>query len=414
MNVADYTLHVRTPVHKLAAKTSEPTEIPDGDITERVKDSWQRNKAWLLGDDIGTFSLYGPIWEMRSFYDNWLTFDVVEMQGGVATWNGSIVKMTLNWGMMPLTLDKSDMWNRVRATIGDGLGTYTLVANNAYSQQRYGLRSTIILPGVDTNTEAAAERDAFLDGHGWPSETPTGGRSSYRSSDMAELQVTVAGYGHSLNDLYADDVAITPSDGISATLGVVIGDSLYVNARGIATNATKLYDDVEFIAAGELVRKLLHVTDGSGNLFRGWIDGYRNFRYKAITNTPDYYIQDGLVKIAPGDEAVISPRLLQPGIYRNMDMPVTGPHRDNWFADRRDVWVDGVFVDRNGNFVPQPEKTSVSDYQTLYWSGNIPEAPVSYSSSSAGPSGKKKKDKLVVFDTYIGDKTTTVIKEDFG
>ena len=368
MKLPDYNLLVRTPVHQLSAKTGTPSPIPGGNITELVKDSWQRNKIWLLGDDVGQFSITGDKDGLARIYDNWLSHDVVELTPhGIVTWNGYIAKMTFHHGVMPRSYDMSDMRNWVKATIGDGIGTYTAAAENTYSQARYGEWHEYLLPGVDTSAEAVAERDAFLKAHAWPSEKPTGGDAS-RMKEYAQLDVTVLGYGHSLNSYYADDVTITPANGIATAINVTITGSQYINVRSLAANATVLFDDVELIKAGDLVKKLLHVTDGSGNMFRGWIDGSRNFYYAAIDNTPNYVIQGGKVYRSAGDSVEVSPRLLQPGIYRDLDFPISGQHRDSWFADRRDIWVDGVFIDKEGRPKWQPEDTSTSDYQTLYWS----------------------------------------------
>ena len=370
MLTPDYTLLIRTPIHKLAAKTSEAEPITDGDITylPGVKESWQRNKVWMLGDDIGTFTLQGDIAELGVYYDNWLTYDLVEISSGdIATWNGMITKMILKSGINSRTYDRADMHNRIIATIGDGIGTYTAAANNLYSQDEYGLRIEYIQPGVEETADANGERDTYLKRNAWPSEKPSSGDAT-KYGKMAELVVYVQGYKETLNDLYADDVTITPANGIATALNVTITGSLYVNARSFATNATKLYDDVELIQAGELVEKLLAVSDSDGSLFRGWIDGYRNFRYEIVDNTPDYVIKGGKVYYSAGDNEEVAPRLMQPGIYRDLDFPISGPHRDSFFADRRDLWVDSVFVNREGRYKLGPEDSQISDYQTLLWS----------------------------------------------
>ena len=371
MSSNEYELIIRTPIHKLAAKTSQATEIPGGNITDLpgVTDSWERNKVWLLGDDVGRFTIQGTAAELGNYYNNWLTCDVVEMSAsGIATWNGLITKMNLKTGIMPRTFDRSEMRNVVAATIGDGIGTYTTAVTNTYSTEAYGTRVIIIQPGVDTTAEANAERDAYLKANAWPSEKPAGGDASGYGK-MAELVVYVSGYKATLNDYYADDATITPANGISTALTVTIDGSLYINTRVVATNSTVLYDDVELIPAGELVEKLLAVSDASGNLYRGVIDGSRNFYYRVITNAPNYVIQGGKVYYSAGDNAEVDSRLLEPGIYRDLDFPIGGPHRDSFFADRRDIWVNSVFVDRQGRPRFQAETTQVSDYQTLRWSG---------------------------------------------
>ena len=67
----EYELIIRTPIHKLAAKTSQPTEIPGGNITELpgVKDSWERNRVWMLGDDTGRFAIQGTATELAEYYN---------------------------------------------------------------------------------------------------------------------------------------------------------------------------------------------------------------------------------------------------------------------------------------------------------------------------------------------------------
>ena len=369
MENPDYTLTVRTPVHKLAAKTGTPSVIPRGNITKRVKDTWQRSKVWTLGDDQGQFSLTGSLAELRKLYDTWLTYDVVEMTaGGIVTWNGYIAMMVLQWGFMPRSIDYSTVANKVISTVGDGIGTYTAAATSAKSIAAYGLRIVYLQPGVETLAAANAERDDYLLKNAWPNEEPSGGDAS--SLKEPRLDVFVMGYKSTLNNLYADDPAIIPEDGISDALDITIDGSLHINVRSIAANTTTLYDDVELIQSGELVKKLLRVSDGSGtgNLYRGWIDGYRNFYYKQIGSTPIYYVRGGEVFGSPGDRAKVSPRLLEPGIYRDLDSPLSGPHRDSFFEDRRDIWVGGIFVDANGKPRWQPEKSTVADYQSRYWS----------------------------------------------
>ncbi len=97
MKLPDYNLLVRTPVHQLSAKTGTPSPIPGGNITELVKGSWQRNKIWLLGDDVGQFSLTGDEYRLAHIYDYLLSHAVVELQPHRSvTWNGYIAKRSLH------------------------------------------------------------------------------------------------------------------------------------------------------------------------------------------------------------------------------------------------------------------------------------------------------------------------------
>ena len=358
----DYSLLIRTPVHKLAAKTGVPTQIPGGNITERAE-NWQRNIVWKLGADTGTFSITGDAVTLESYFDNWLTYDVLEMTGGVASWNGMIWEMTLNYGSMPVSLARYEMYNRIIGIIGDGIGTYTAAQQDLPSQARFGTRTKFIETGTDVAASAVYEAQAFLKRHAWPRERPTG---TVFGTDYARLDVTVHGYGSTLNDMYADDIALTPASGVSAALLVTMTDSEYINPRGIVSNTTALYDDVDLIEAGELVKKLLGVSDSSYRLYRGWVDAYRSFRYKVVTSEPTYFMRGGNVYATPGSNAAINPRLLQPGIYRNLDRPASGQHRDSWFADRRDVWVHGVSVTANGEARYQSDDLDMSDYGLLW------------------------------------------------
>lgn len=362
MDKADYNLIIRTPVHKLSSKTDTPTPIPSGNLTERVKNTWMRSKVWNYGADTGRFSLVGSVSEMANYYSTWLTNDLVEISGGVTTWNGMIAKMTLNWGVMPLTIDYTQMYNRVIATVGDGIGTYTSAASNAYSQEAYGVRTKYILPGVDTTAEAQYERDAFLEAHAWPHEAPSGRKWG---KEYARLDVEVIGYGHTLNNYYADDSAITPATGVSAAITIVITDSEYINPRAITSNTVALYDDTDLIPAGEYLDHLLRLSDASGNLYRGWIIGNRNFYYRNIANTPDYVIRGGKVFRSSGSKTEISPRMLEPGIYRNLDLPISGQNRDSFLADRRDIWVGSVWVDAKGETRWEPMDKMVKELMLI-------------------------------------------------
>lgn len=362
----DFALIVRTPVHKLASKTGEVNKIPGGDVTARARSTWSRNIIWKLGADVGNFSITGDAVELVSYFGNWLSLDVVEMVGDVCTWNGMITELVYHHGAMPRRRSRFEMYNRVRGIIGDGIGTYTAFYSDTVSQARYGIRTKYLETGTDSSTAAVYEVRSFLNKHAWPNPKPTGSAASLPAG-QARLDVTVCGYGATLNDMYGNDVALTPSSGVSAALTVTMNDSDYINPRGITSNTTRLQDDIELIEAGELTKKLLSVSDSSFRLYRGWIDAYRNFRYRVITNEPQYYLRGGQVYATPGSNAAINPRMLQPGIYRDLDYPDHGAHLDSWFADRQDIWVQGVFVGPDGRVRYQPEDAAVSDFGTLLW-----------------------------------------------
>lgn len=373
----DFNLTLRTAVHRLASKTDSPTPIPAGNITNLVTD-WTRNRVWMGGDDAGKFTIAGPTWKLVRMFRTWLALDLVEtIAGGVESWNGRVVKLVLKAGGAPLTRDITDMYNRVRATVGDGIGTYTSFYQNLYSQQAYGKREKWLQPGVESESDAAAQAQAFLSSHAWPFDIPAGSNTARFSRD-ATLDVYAIGYFKSLNDKIAPDEDITPADGVTDALDIVMDDSYYLTARSMDNNTTPLYNDVELIEAGEFTKLLLAVSDSSQNLYRGWVNTRREFYYRQVSATPIYYISGGKFYASSGSSAAIHPRLLQPGVYRNLDVPVTGPNRNSWLEQSNDVWVNSIYLGPDGIPQWQPETTDLADFQTLIWSGEMPEtAPVS-------------------------------------
>ena len=250
------------------------------------------------------------------------------------------------------------MFNNVRSTIGNGIGTYTDYATNAQSIQQYGRRSMIITPGVSEPADAVKERNKFLNENSWPSETAqgiaTGGAPAY-------LEVHVAGYTHTLNNDYAPDAEIDEGDTIVDALDKLMTKSQFLTGRRLAANTTTLKNDIEMIRAGDFLRKMLDYTNSNEDLFHGWVDAYRNFYYDVLANDPIYHIRNLRIHTSAGASTEANARQLKPGIFRNYDWPVTGLSRNAFLAQRNDVFVEDIMVDERGNFGLRP-RGGATDY----------------------------------------------------
>jgi hypothetical protein len=353
----DYSLILRTPVHKLANKTDTPTPIPNGNITD-ISAKWRRNTTFMGGADVGNFRIYDTIPNLVRYYSTWLGLDLIERSAGLITWNGQVQRLTLAMGIIPVTYDLTDMFNTVRSTIGNGIGTYTAEASNAASVAQFGRRRMIITPGVATQADAEDERDKFLKLNAYPSET---GKGVTDPGGPAYLDVHVAGYIHTLNNDYAPDHLIDETDTVATAISTAIGYSQYLTLRKAAANATVIRDDVEMIRNGDFIRKMLEITDNSENIFRGYVDNDRNFNYEIVSTTPQNFIRNYNVHSTSGGEMLVKSRQIVPGIFRNLDNPFSSPNRDAFLEQRRDLFVEDIYVDEQGAFGLRPEG-GVSDY----------------------------------------------------
>jgi len=350
--MADYSLTLQTSV-------VDGTPSPIRSITE-IATGWQNYTDWIGGDDMGEFTVYGDAGKLQAYFDAWLRLDVIEEDGGVITWRGEIRRMELGQANVVRTFDFGECYNNLNVQYGTGerLSSW---ANLTECQAEYGVRSKWIISNAATSGAAGNERTFQMKKAGWP---PLGvGQDIRQSTDNPYLKVYVFGYKHSINDKYVP-TSISGATAISTALDTTIDYADYVSVRMISTNTNTVVDDYQKQRSWDACADWVAMTDGSDNLYRGWVDSNRKFTYKVVDLTPTYYVRNGMVYTDAGASVQLRPRWCGPGIYRDMDSVLTGQNRGGLLNDRNDFFVHRTFVDENGEFHFIPAG-SIADFMTL-------------------------------------------------
>lgn len=362
MAVDNYALILRTGPQFLSSKTSDCTPIAT--ITD-IAQEWDRNTLWNGGCDIGTFVVYDNYDILAQYWQSWLGLDILEVDQGIKTWNGQIQRVELYSGSVGMARDMSQMFNSVRSiyTDEDGEVHFTAWFDNDYSQAMYGVREEQLDPPTELSTDVIHQINRTLELHGWPPRFPCDQISE--PGDRSYLKVYVSGYLHTLNNR-----VIVPSrfgwvfiKNVDDVIDDIIDDSDYVNKSYIAANNHAIYSNAgDGMKYGDFLLDLLDLTDTSENIYHGWIDANRQFRYEALDLTPQYYIKGGKVWADAGAVTEISPRHVRPGVFRVLDFPVSGADKESIFFDRRDVLIEDISVDALGTPSYKPRQSEISDY----------------------------------------------------
>lgn len=328
-SVAPYSLKVYTPI--------KAGQVFVKEITDKAR-GWQRSIRLNGGYWIGKFTLQGTLAELTDIFYNWLDYHVVESVGGVSNWNGSIYEMTLNTANASRVRSLDQMYNHVRSKYGSS--SITSAASIQASIDRYGQKEAIENVGDIDATSAAARRDSYLKERGWPWARP---QASGRGMGPS-LDVVVCGYVFKMNYRHtttADDSTSNIGAWISSIRSTDCAEFTY--AGSLAANATSIKLTVEdYTRCWDLISKLVKIGDASGNLYRAWMGSSRRFHYEQISTTPLYYIVKGQIQSNLAATESINPWKVQPGVYRDMDYPVSTTEPGSYLADVRDMIVEEV------------------------------------------------------------------------
>ena len=275
--------------------------------------------------------------EIAQLYNVSIGRRVTEHTGGLLSWEGEIVEMTLTLDGVSYTisLDPEQWHNNVVVDYGHGL---TDSSENTDSSGIFG--ECQYIDNIDsTYDETAAEaiRDRRLKENAYPRSRPSGGLASKASSSTqgTSLHVICAGYWSSMNRRYqTTDVAAANA---STQISTLVGNSEWVTAGMIRTNALQ----VPIRAAGnyprlwDAVEAVIDMGDGSGNRWAGGVYEGRKFNYNAAATTVTHLYRDGRLLDRAG--LVILPSLVKPDIVVDIGGApgaVDPPGGNNW--DRSD------------------------------------------------------------------------------
>lgn len=257
---------------------------------------------------------------------------------------------------------------------GDDVFTTGFYINEA-SMIQYG-RKEDFLP-MDSCQQGTVENAVYtqLQQFGWPN--PQG--VNFGSEDNV-LNVTVAGYVQTMNWMYhASGGGLTQdlSDWITAIVGTEYGlapthggnvsgagDCQFVKVGNIESNTLQVFGFTSTeVRAWDLMSELVMAGAYVGGEYVPtilWCDINRLVHYESLDTNPSYYWRDGQL-FDRNARPITNGWAVRPGIVRDTTYPLKVSKNDSFFDDARDIWIEEVEVDQNGNITLKP-----SAYDTIH------------------------------------------------
>jgi hypothetical protein len=159
----------------------------------------------------------------------------------------------------------------------------------------------------------------------------TGGWNGAGITDKAAAAYYVRGPAYDL----ITDVVGTDCEYLS--LGKA--DANLVQVNRVLSNDTRAWD---------VMRAAVELGDTDGDPWRLYVQSGRKVVYEEIDTTPRYYLRGGSVYDSVGAQVAVSPWLVQPAVVRDMAFTVARAELGSWLDDARDIYVDEVEVDADG------------------------------------------------------------------
>lgn len=188
--------------------------------------------------------------------------------------------------------------------------------------------------------------------------------------------------GNTAIDIYTDQgLTVAGWNGTDPIAGGQTPVSYYVRGGASALISDIVANDCEYLTAGSIDTNYVQVNrilqrdqrawdvmmdavdlgDTSGNPYRLYVTPDRYLMYKQIDTTPRYYLRYGGVYDSAGSTTNVLPWLVQPGVFRDMSFTVARSEEGSWLSDARDIYVDEVEVDADGDLTLKTELFSEGD-----------------------------------------------------
>ena len=196
-----------------------------------------------------------------------------------------------------------------------GEQSITSYADDAISQEKYGVLETIVSGGTGLAAEMTALRDTYLAEYSMPETSQT---VSVGAQGAAAVRVSCVGYVQLTNRYYYTESG-TGTENISTKIGKVLADSPSVtfDTTGISANTIQVpvFSDGQSAAAGEIAN-LVARGDSSDNRYLFGVYAGQKAIYKAAPTTVYYDFavngKEQIVTLAGGN-AVVYPWDVAPG-----------------------------------------------------------------------------------------------------
>lgn len=316
--------------------------------------NWRRSIRLVGGYWLGDFTIMLATMDalaMRHIFDTSLGYRIVEKTFGLVTWEGEIVEMdlTADGATWRITLHPERWHNKVDVRYTDSItGTVKSVgfSETTASSDIYGESQYIDTVGSHYDaTVAAARRDRRLLEFAFPQSVPAGGLVSASQQAVRrpdQLVVRCGGYILSMNRRY--QTADIAAASLSTQLGVLVGNSEFVTAGDIETNALSVPITVASTPQRlwDIAKELILMGDASGDRYAGGVYAGRLFDYEAAQTTASHYWQNG--QLLDKGRAPVTPSAILPNMVVQLSAILPGelPPGGNVWDSPRNLWVEEV------------------------------------------------------------------------
>ena len=311
---------------------------------------WKRKDRYNFGnwEAYFTLTLRDKV-RLRDCFANWLGAHVEERVGGRVRWAGMIYRMTYTHKGVVREISLENMYNavciRTEPSTYGGVGTYSDWAKHVRSIARYGRKEKILdarnQPAIGTKGTLVAN---FLAQHALPSIRVVGKESAGSNLENAlasvlkrfapsvklvkpktgeneMLGIECIGYAQTLG--WVHDDSITSADNASDAIKMLTGvqPNYTGTAPRIATNTTQVRFTAEKRPVLHLIQEIVSIGSGTEHKYRFKMDTDRNTIYKPAETEPTLYLRGEKFYDSAFAGEAISPRLITPGLVRDMEWP---------------------------------------------------------------------------------------------
>lgn len=313
---------------------------------------WKRSDRYNFGNWEGYFTLtLRDKVKLRDCFANWLGAHVEERVGGRVRWAGMIYRMTYTHKGVVREISLENVFNAVAfriegATYG-AVGTYSTWDEHARSIARYGRKEKILDARDQPDLSGALTlKRNFLAQHALPSIRVVGKESAGSNLENAlssilkrfapsvklvkpktgeneMLGVECIGYAQTLGWVH-DDTATSEAAGNASDVIEILTDvpPNYVGAtKRITANTTQIQFNTEKRPVMHLIQEVVSIGSSTGHKWRFRYDTDRNPVYAPAETTPTLFLRGEKFYDSAFAGEAISPRLIQPGLVRDMEWP---------------------------------------------------------------------------------------------
>jgi hypothetical protein len=348
----------------LAYTSHKQGKQPLGYINNLVT-NWKRSKTFVGGAWQGSFTIKAQHGILEQWFYNHLGYHIKELSFGFTTWEGFVYEMDLvspgtegkeikRWKRRRMSYET--LANSIRCDYTDpdtGATGSTAWVKNLNSIARYGQKDEIIQRNLNaTNALEAANEYLTLSSDPRPILV-----SFEKPAEESFLEVTVAGYISTANFRYT-----TTDDASTSTVGDWIDDIVTTDLSDFMTIAIHVANSRSIVKklssptrALRLLEDLLTLRDGSGNRFNLVFTGPASW-YHVWQNNPLGILRGGVLRRVGGADLEQTPRIIEPGIYRDADYTAHAPNlvADNsFFQQPSDFMLETIEVDAEGGVIPR-------------------------------------------------------------